>query len=115
MALAQGFTEYTPGAGGRVVVFTDKDPKAKLARDLLVEVYVSSDFDLGGGTLSIEASVQLSPNVATDADWHVLQGLEDVEANSCFRIAMRAPFLALNFNNVSNPTGKVFISDGYIS
>lgn len=115
MALAEGFTEYEPGSGGRVVVFTDRDPKAKLVRDLLVEVYVSSDFDLGGGTLSIEASVQLSPNVATDAHWHVLQGLENVEANSCFRIALRAPYLALNFDNVSTPTGKVYVSNGYIS
>lgn len=115
MALAGGFTEYTPGSGGRVAIFTDSNPQRTLNRDLLVEIYVSSNFNLDGGTLSVEASVQVDPVLATDAHWHELEGLEDVQANKVYRIALRAPHLALNFQNIGTPVGSVYVTNGYIS
>ena len=115
MALAGGFTAYTPEADGRISIYSDRNPRSVISRDLLVELYVSSDFDTDGGTLSVEASVQTEPSLSTDTHWHILEGLEDIQANKVYRIALRAPNLSINLQNSGTPVGSIYVTYGYIS
>lgn len=111
MPLARGYTEYDVSENGRQIVYIDRTPLEKSRSDTITEFYVSGDLDLGDGTVAVQASVQEDPVEATDAHWHTLEGLEDLVAGKVYRVALRAPVLALYTSEATGtPAGTVIVS-----
>lgn len=110
MALARGYTSYDVSENGRQVVYIDRTPLEKSRNDTITEFYVSSDLDLGDGAVMVQASVQEAPDVETASHWHILEGLEDLVVGKVYRVALRAPVLALYTSGTTgSPTGSVIV------
>lgn len=110
MALARGYTSYDISEDGRQTVYIDRTPLEKSRSDTIIEFYVSSDLDLGAGTVAVQASVQEAPDVEIAAHWHTLEGLEDLVVGKVYRVAIRAPVLAVYTSATTGaPVGSVIV------
>lgn len=112
MTLARGYETYDVTSAARTLISQDRTPAEKYRQENIISVYVHPDFDLDGGTLSVQVSVQdhETVNVATDAHWHTIEGMTDLQAGTMYTLAVRAPYVALLASNVGAVTqGIVYV------
>lgn len=111
MALHPQFTAYDLTGAARQVIYTIGDTGGQINKNQYITIFVRSDIDLDdvSATLRVEASVQLDADTATGSEWHVLEGLETLEAGKVYRIALLAPHLALSQDSSGTPTGLVYV------
>ena len=106
MALATGYTSYDPFSATRVIFYT-RNKDTVLRDDAVLSIFTSSNLDADGGTIYVVASTQESPDIEDATHWHIVEGLDNLQANTMYTIGVRAPTLA--FYAVGVGTGAGFI------
>lgn len=110
MALAKGYTSYDPFSATRVI-FYQRDVGTVLRDDAVLSIFTTSDFDADGGTVFVVASTQAEPDIEDATHWHVVEGLNNLQANLMYTIAVRAPTLAFYAVGAGENGGGAIIAE----